>query len=120
MINFCSTGDTKTDVRTLLHSVSKEKIFAHSQEVASMCVKIAQQYGLDEKICELCGYLHDISAVILPPDMMKYAVENGWYVDEAEKKFPFLLHQRISRVIAEEDLELQTSVFCLRLSITRR
>jgi len=68
-----------------------------------MCVKIAQHYGLDEKICEICAYLHDISAVISPQDMTKYAVENGWYIDEAEKKYPFLLHQRISRVIAEED-----------------
>ncbi|MCL2518524.1 MAG: GNAT family N-acetyltransferase, partial [Oscillospiraceae bacterium] len=32
-----------------------------------------------------------------------YTVANGWYIDEAERKYPFLLHQRFSRLIAERD-----------------
>jgi len=47
------------------------------------------------------GYLHDISAVIHPNDMLTYMMENNLFVDESEKKYPFILHQRISRLIAK-------------------
>ena len=97
------TGDIKADVKTLLISNGLQKTFDHVKSVAEVNVSIATRYGLDCEICELCGYLHDISAVILPDDMMKYASQNGWYIDEAEKKYPFLLHQRMSKVIAEVD-----------------
>lgn len=103
MLGFNNTGDIKTGVRSLLYSKGKEKTFAHSRDVAEMNIRIAQQYSLDKDICELCGYLHDISAVVPPQDMMKYAAENGWYIDEAETEHPFLLHQRISRIIAQDD-----------------
>jgi predicted HD superfamily hydrolase involved in NAD metabolism len=97
------TGDVKTDVENLLTANNKTKTFDHVKAVADVNVKIAGQYGLDKNICELCGYLHDISAVIAPGDMMKYAIQKGWHIDEAEKKYPFLLHQRISKTIAEQD-----------------
>jgi len=97
------TGDVKADVENLLAANNKTKTFDHVKAVADMNAKIAGQYGLDKDICELCGYLHDISAVITPSDMMAYATEKGWHIDEAENKHPFLLHQRISKLIAEQD-----------------
>ncbi|MCL2564275.1 MAG: HD domain-containing protein [Defluviitaleaceae bacterium] len=100
-LNF--TGNIIADIQSLLYLKNKESTFIHSKAVAEMNIKIAAKYGLDESICELCGYLHDISAVIPPKDMMVYAIKNSWYIDEAEKMYPFLLHQRISKVIAQED-----------------
>jgi HD superfamily phosphohydrolase YqeK len=41
--------------------------------------------------------------VVAPGDMLAYAMEKGWHIDEAENKYPFLLHQRISKTIAEQD-----------------
>ncbi len=67
-----------------------------------MNIKIAEKFGLDKSICELCGYLHDISAVVAPADMLTYAVQNDWHIDKSEKAYPFLLHQRISKVIAKQ------------------
>ena len=96
-------GNIKADIESLLTANNKAKTFDHVKAVADMNVKIAGQYGLDKNICELCGYLHDISAVIAPGDMMKYAMKKGWSIDEAENKYPFLLHQLISKTIAEQD-----------------
>jgi putative nucleotidyltransferase with HDIG domain len=96
-------GDIKADVKALLELNNKQKTFEHVKAVAEMNMKIAEQYGLDKDIYELGGYLHDISAVITPNDMLAYGVENNWYIDEAEQKYPFLIHQRISKVIAEQD-----------------
>jgi predicted HD superfamily hydrolase involved in NAD metabolism len=97
------TGDIITDVEALFVANNKAKTFIHSKAVAEANIQLAEQYGLDKDICELGGYLHDISAVISPKDMLSYAVENNWYIDEAEQKYPVLLHQRISRVIAQND-----------------
>ena len=96
------TGDLKEDVKSLLYLMGKEKTFEHVRAVAEMNMKIAEQYKLSKEICELSGYLHDISAIVAPDDMMTYAMKQEWYVDEAERKYPFLLHQRISEVIARE------------------
>jgi putative nucleotidyltransferase with HDIG domain len=100
------TGDVKTDVENLLNENGKQKTFDHAKAVAEMNVKIAEQYGLDKTICELGGYLHDICAIIAPADMLSYAIDNGWYVDEVERKYPMLIHQRISKVIAKEDFSI--------------
>ena len=101
------TGDIKADVQSLFsHYKKSSKTFEHAKSVAEMNIIIAGQYGLDKNICEICGYLHDISGVISPSDMFSYAIENSWYIDKAERKYPFLLHQRISRVIAQEDFKI--------------
>ena len=103
MIQHDFTGDTITDVKSLLCLHGKNKrTFDHAKAVAEMNIKIANQYGLDATICELGGYLHDISAVVSPSDMLSYAIDNEWYVDEAENKHPFLLHQRISKIISQK------------------
>ena len=98
------TGNIRADIKNMLTANNKTKTFDHVKAVAEMNAKIARQYGLDLDICELCGYLHDISAVVTPSDMMAYATEKGWHIDEAENKHPFLLHQRISKLIAEQDI----------------
>jgi len=97
-----ASGHLITDVKALLLSNGKQITFNHVKAVAEMNMKIADQYGLDKGICELCGYLHDISAVVSPGDMLVYATEKGWHIDESERKHPFLLHQRISKTIAEQ------------------
>ena len=97
------SGDIKADVQTLLCAFNKQKVFEHVKSVALENIKIAEQYGLDADICETAGYLHDICAIISYGDMMSYAVDNGWHIYEAEKKVPMLIHQRISKIIAEED-----------------
>lgn len=96
-------GDIKSDVQALFCANKKAKTFEHVKAVADKNIEIAEQYGLDLNICELNGYLHDISAVIPHEDMTEYAVDNNWNICEAERKFPMLLHQRISKIIAEED-----------------
>ena len=106
MIKFDFIGNTKADVQSLLYLYGKQKTFEHAKAVAEMSVKIAEQYDLDRIVCELGGYLHDISAIITPASMLSHAINNGWNIDEAERKYPFLLHQRVSKVIAYEDFKI--------------
>ncbi len=95
------TGDIVVDVNKFLLENNKEKTLKHVMNVANTNSKIAEKYGLDKKICIISGYLHDISAVIRPNDMLTYMVENNLFVDKSEIKYPFILHQRISMLLAK-------------------
>lgn len=95
------TNNIVVDVNNFLLENNKEKTLKHVMDVANTNSKIAETYGLDKNICITSGYLHDISTVIQPKDMLTYMVENNLFVDESEKKFPFILHQRISRLLAK-------------------
>ena len=96
------TGVVERDVRELLCRNGKEKTFQHVSAVAEVCKTLAETFGLDARKCVIGGMLHDISAVIAPADMLEYALVHEFELCEAERKYPFLLHQRISEIIAEE------------------
>ena len=95
------TGSLAADVQALLEANGKAKTARHVFEVAEANAAIAGQYGLDEAACRDAALLHDISAVIRRDDMLLWADEHGLDTCEAERKHPFLLHQRLSRLIAE-------------------
>lgn len=96
------SGDIQTDVKNILLINGKHNTYVHVSNVAERNALISKRYGLDRDKCVIGGLLHDISAVIKPADMFKYAYENNFDICEAEKKYPFLLHQRISKICAAE------------------
>ena len=95
-------GDIRTDVKNMLSINGKYNTYIHVSNVAEKNALISKRYGLDSEKCVIGGLLHDISAVIKPEDMLKYAYEKNFDICEAEKKYPFLLHQRLSKICAVE------------------
>lgn len=89
------------DVQAFLKANGRPGTLAHVQAVAEVCGQIAGQFGLDGSLCRAAGLLHDISAVIRPADMLRYVTSHSLPVCEAEEKYNFLLHQRMSRLVAE-------------------
>lgn len=85
----------------------KEHIFTHVKEVAETAAWLAKAQHLDTKKVRLAALLHDISGIMTPQEMYALAVKRGMEMDAAEEKYPFLLHQRISRIIAEETFDIQ-------------
>lgn len=102
-------SELQARVERILCDNGKEATFTHVCAVADAAVRLAEKFGLDAEVCRTAGLLHDISAVIRPVDMLAWAEEKGWYIDEAERKYPFLLHQRVSKVVAEEDFGIADS-----------
>lgn len=74
----------------------------HVNDVAAVCRTLSAQFGLEPESCALSGLLHDVSAVLTPPEMRTAAEEMGWILDPAEERYPFLLHQKLSREIARD------------------
>ena len=111
------SGDIRTDVKNILLNNGKIKTYIHVANVADRNALISKTYDLDHDKCVIAGLLHDISAVIKPEDMLKYAYENRLEVCEAERKYPFLLHQRLSKICAVEyfnisDEEILSAIEC--------
>lgn len=104
------TGDVAEDVNNFLLQNNKPKILKHVIDVANTNSIIAEKYGLDKDVCSICGYLHDISAVIQPKDMLTYMVENNLFIDESERKYPSILHQRISRLMAKNFFNIDDDI----------
>ena len=96
------TNNLENDVITLLKANNKPETVTHSINVSKTCIKLAKRFNLDEEIARYSGILHDVSAFIRPADMLDYAERSDWYIDESERKYNFILHQRISEIIARE------------------
>lgn len=97
-----ASGMIIKDIENLYYKNNKKATWAHVCKVAKTCEHIATLYDLDIETCQLAAYLHDISAIIKPADMLEYYIKKGETLDEAEEKYPFLLHQRISKDIAKD------------------
>ena len=111
------SGDIRTDVKNILLINGKSKTYIHVANVADRNALISKTYDLDHDRCVIAGLLHDISAIIKPEDMLKYAYENRLEVCEAERRYPFLLHQRLSKICAVEyfnisDEEILSAIEC--------
>ena len=96
-------------IRNRYLSNHKENTLRHVEEVADTAVGLAEIYDLDSKKVKLAALLHDISAIMTPQDMYELAKMRGFEIDAAEEKYHFLLHQRISRIIAQEDYSIKDS-----------
>lgn len=94
------TGDIAVDAGALLLFRGKPKTWQHVQAVAQECVRLAERFGLNGEQCRMAGILHDISAVMPAAEMLRYARETGMPLDDAEINHPFLLHQRLSALVA--------------------
>ena len=96
-------------IRNRYLSNHKENTLKHVEEVADTAVWLAEVYHLDSVKVKLAALLHDISAIMTPQDMYELAKMRGLEIDAAEEKYHFLLHQRISRIIAQEDYDINDS-----------
>lgn len=82
---------------------NKEHTLRHVEEVAETAVWLAEMYGLDAEKAKLAALLHDISAIMTPQEMYELAIKRGMEIDPAEEKYHFILHQKISKIIAHEE-----------------
>ena len=88
-------------------SSHKENTLRHVEEVSDTAVWLAKIYDLDIVKVELAALLHDISAIMTPQEMYETAKIRNLEIDPAEEKYHFLLHQRISKIIAREYFDIR-------------
>ena len=109
--------DLMDTIRRVYADHYKEHTLKHVEAVAKTAVRLAAGYELNEEKVQLAAMLHDISVIKSPDEMYALAKKRGMEMDAAEEKYPFLLHQRISKIIAQEifgiyDADILNAIEC--------
>ncbi|MGG0256979.1 bis(5'-nucleosyl)-tetraphosphatase (symmetrical) YqeK [Bacillus toyonensis] len=115
--SFTPTGKIEHSIKEFLLKYDKEFTYHHSIRVANEARKIAIMFHENEEKAEIAGYLHDISAIFPNEDRIKVAEAVGIEILQEERKFPMIIHQKLSRVIAREifkveDEEILDAICC--------
>lgn len=115
--SFTPTGKIENDIKAFLLKYNKEFTYKHSIRVANEAKKIAEKFHVDKEKAAIAGYLHDISGIFPNEERIAVAEEFGVEIVEAERKFPMIIHQKLSRVIAKEifkveDEEILNAICC--------
>ncbi len=115
--SFTPTGKIDNDIKAFLLKYNKEFTYKHSIRVANEAKKIAEKFHVDKEKAAIAGYLHDISGIFPNEERIAVAEEFGVEIVEAERKFPMIIHQKLSRVIAKEifkveDEEILNAICC--------
>lgn len=90
-------------------SNNKDDVLTHVEDVAEIAVGLAKAYNLDITKTNLAALLHDISGVMTPQEMYDFAIDRELEIDPAEEKYHALLHQRVSKIIAQDEFGVTDS-----------
>lgn len=96
------TNHLKTDIGNLFISNNKRDIYRHVERVADINKEIANKYNLNEEVCIVSAYCHDIACIINENEMLQYAKDYNMSLDISEEKYALLLHQRFSALITKD------------------
>lgn len=109
-MNYVYESDAVIDsIKNKYLSNNKADVLKHVEDVADIAVELAKIYDVDISKITLAALLHDISTIMTSQEMYDFAKARGLKIDPAEENYHALLHQRISRIIAEEDFNITDS-----------
>jgi predicted HD superfamily hydrolase involved in NAD metabolism len=92
--------DSYDNCLKVLNEYNMKQTVDHVKKVASMAVRLASDFNEDLERAETAGILHDLG-VVIPNDRRIWACEDlGIELCEEEKKFPMLIHQKLSAAMA--------------------
>lgn len=96
------TGDIEADTHNILIKNDRHVIAEHTIRVAKKAFEIAEEFGVDKTSARIAGFLHDISGII--PNDKRLEAANLLNIDvlPEEERLPLILHQKISRVMAQD------------------
>ena len=105
-ISYQSTSKLEEKVKNLFKQVNMASEYSRAMIVRSLALKIASQYGLDNTQVTTAALLHNISLIIPENKYLKIAEEYGIEIFPEERNNPYLLHQKISRILAVTEFNI--------------
>jgi predicted HD superfamily hydrolase involved in NAD metabolism len=100
--DFQFTGKVARDVPAFLRSHHQPATAIHCQQVAEEARRVAEFAQVDPAQAEIAGWLHDVSAVFPQAERAQIAHTLGLEVFPEEERFPMIVHQKLSRLMALE------------------
>ncbi|MBE8848229.1 bis(5'-nucleosyl)-tetraphosphatase (symmetrical) YqeK [Enterococcus durans] len=107
----------KNDIKNFLFEKNCEKTYFHCIMVGECAYKLGKNYLSEPNKARVAGYLHDISAIYPNEERIAIANEYSIELNDAERKFPMIIHQKISKQIAIQnfgilDKEILSAIEC--------
>lgn len=96
------TNDLKHDISTFLIQNQCPETAQHCMDVGREARRLALLFQVDPDEAELAGWLHDISVVIPNNERIVAAKKLNIDVLPEEETFPMIIHQKLSRVMAQD------------------
>lgn len=121
LLRYCQpnklTNDLIKDVPNFLMVNNHIETAKHSIRVSEMARRLALRFGVNPDHAEHAGLLHDVSAVIPHNERSCVAKALGIPVLPEEERFQMIIHQKISRVMAESffgvmDTDVLSAIEC--------
>jgi len=101
-LEFEPRGWINEDVHTFLTMHGCHRAAAHCSNVARTAYQLAERFGTDPMAAEASGWLHDVSAVWSNDQRLAAAEALRVEILAEERQAPFILHQKLSVVLARE------------------
>lgn len=100
--DFEKSNQIQKDVVTFLGLHGFAETARHSASVAVEAKRLALRFGEDQEAAATAAWLHDVSAIF--PNEKRIVIAKGLDIIPLpeEETFPLIIHQRISKVMAEE------------------
>lgn len=95
---------SEEEIKIYLSRKLKSDRYNHVLGVVEMAEKLAIRYRADVKKARLAALIHDLAKYEGGETLIKMAKENGYEIDEVEKKAPYLLHGFAAAVIAKKEM----------------
>jgi predicted HD superfamily hydrolase involved in NAD metabolism len=116
-IRYKKTDDIFFDIINFLKEYGQNKTIEHSLNVAEKGIELASIYQEDKHKIKLASYFHDISVIIPNNEKIEFAKVLDIEIVEEEKIFPMIIHQKLSKVIAQKifkinDIEILNAIEC--------
>lgn len=100
--DFKQTGNIVADVHRFLALSGFHATAEHYSAVAAKANELAEKFGSDSSRAEQAGLLHDISVIIPENQRIEFARSHNVEIVPEEKKYPMIIHQKLSVVLARE------------------
>ena len=100
-LNFKLTGDFKNDIRSYFLMHGREDTYEHTLDVVQELHDMEKYLGNLEQGSEVACYCHDLGRVVKNDEIIQFCVDNDIEITDEEKLMPSILHQKISKFIAE-------------------
>lgn len=95
-------GPVAQDAVAFLRHHGLPQTALHAAAVAAEARRLAVRFGVDPDAAALGGWLHDISAPIPNQERVAYAEALGIDVLPEERRFPMIIHQKLSVAVARD------------------
>lgn len=102
LATFKPSGQLEKDIVRLFRDYDMNETADHVLQVTKAAETLANQYGQNIGAARTAALLHDIGGIIPQNQMVTEAEYYQLAVFPEERELPMLLHQRLSRIIAEK------------------